>query len=572
MRALSPRRCRLGLLVAIAACASAESTTAGDPAAKSPSFVFVLSESLDGRLLRPESLARVPNIRALLAGGSVRFDAAYSNSPVCAPSRSSMHSGRAPHKIAHEHNGMLVRGVWNNAEGLPSNYSARLDQLLNASGYATSIVGKTDWDIDGHSEANNLECYTFNVRWPYNITAGDGWNQEGDMCASDGPVIPGGSGGRDGSLYGPDWTIIESAAKFAATAPQPLFAFAGTSILHPAYRTNAYWFNQTSSEDVAVPVWPPLDQLHPCNLQASMKRGCTPGFDNMTAYRDFYDPERIKRVRRVYLATLDEFDAMVGSVVAVLDSAGRWRDGSTVLVLAADHGDMQLEHQLFYKMLPYEGSAHVPLIFASPALAPLGAKVVTQPTQLLDVFPTLLSMAGVPVPDYADGFDLSPFFAPGFERDEARPPFVVVQNADTDQSMAWFAVVNGSHKLVQYGTGEQVAPLLFDLAADPGELTNLHNSSDAARAAEAALDAALRSVVDYPAVAQDIADYQLAQFRYWTKTTKDWRSAIVSASTRWQAAFEAHFNESMAAVEAYLAQPGAAEIVPCDGRLAANLG
>lgn len=182
-------------------------------------------------------------------------------------------------------------------------------------------------------------------------------------------------------------------------------------------------------------------------------------------------------------------------------------------------------------------------------------------------------MAGIPVPDYADGFDLSPFFTPGVERDNSRPPFVVVQNADTDQSMAWFAVVNGSHKLVQYGTGAQVAPQLFDLIADPGEMENLHNASDAARAAEAALDAALRSVINYPAVAQDIANYELAQFRYWTNVTRSWRSVLSSASVRWQAAFLAHYNESMAAVDAFLAQPegGDAEIVPCDGRLT-NLG
>ena len=177
------------------------------------------------------------------------------------------------------------------------------------------------------------------------------------------------------------------------------------------------------------------------------------------------------------------------------------------------------------------------------------------------------------MPEYADGFDLSPFFAPGVERDEARPPFVVVQNADTDQSMAWFAVVNGSHKLVQYGTGAQVPPQLFDLESDPGELVNLHTSSDAARAAEAALDAALRSAIDYPSVAQDIANYELAQFRFWANATKDWRQVLASASLRWQGAFTAHYNLSMAAVDAFLAQPegGDAEIVPCDGRLAANL-
>jgi arylsulfatase A-like enzyme len=315
-----------------------------------PSFVFILSESLDGRLLRPDSLARIPNIRALLAGGSVRFDSAYSNSPVCAPSRSSLHSGRAPHKIAHVHNGELVGGVYNNYEGLPVNYSARLDQLLNASGYATLIAGKTDWTVGGHSLANRLECVTFNVRWPYNITDDGGWNQEpgDDMCASDGPVSAGGSGGAAGSLYADDWRLVGSVAAFAASAPRPFFAFAGTGILHPAYRTNQYWYDRASNATTA-PAWPALDALHPCDLQAVMKRGCAPGDTNATARAAFYDPERVKRVRRVYLAELEEFDAMVGSVVDALRSSGQW-DADTYVVLSADHGDMQLEHQMFYKV------------------------------------------------------------------------------------------------------------------------------------------------------------------------------------------------------------------------------
>jgi arylsulfatase K len=211
----------------------------------------------------------------------------------------------------------------------------------------------------------------------------------------------------------------------------------------------------------------------------------------------------------------------------------------------------------------------VPLIFASPALAGLGAKTVTQPTQLLDIFPTLLGLAGAPVPAYADGFDLSPFFSAGVERDGARPPFVVVQNADTDQSMAWFSVVNGSHKLVQYGTGAEVAPQLFDLVSDAGETINL-----AASAPDdvAALDTALRSVIDYPAVARDIAEYQRTQFRFWVNQTRDWRAVLASPEMRWQAAFAAHSDLAVAAAEAYRAETGAAVIVPCDGRLAANLG
>lgn len=132
-------------------------------AAKPPNFVFILSESLDGRLLRADSAAYIPNIRSLMNKNSVRFDTAYSNNPVCAPSRSSLWSGRAPHKIVHEHNGMTVNGVWNNYEGLPINYSSRLDQILAGTGYSTLVVGKTDYTVGGHTESCFLESFTFNV-------------------------------------------------------------------------------------------------------------------------------------------------------------------------------------------------------------------------------------------------------------------------------------------------------------------------------------------------------------------------------------------------------------------------
>jgi arylsulfatase A-like enzyme len=545
-------------------------------AGERPSFVFILSESLDGRLLRPDSLAKIPNIRALLAGGSVRFDTAYANSPVCGPSRSSMHSGRAPHKISHAHNGMTVDGVWNNYEGLPSNYSTRLDQLLNASGYATGVFGKTDWTIGGHSIDDRLESLTFNVLWPYNISENGGWNQEpgADMCASIGPVFKGGSAGPTGSPFFDDWRIVNQSITYitaAAAAPQPYFAFIGLEdILHPAYRTTEFWYDRASNE-TTVPVWPPLDQLHPCDLQTVMKRGCSPGANNASAYAAFYDPARIAHVRRVYLAEVEEFDAMVGSVVDALKASHQWNN-NTFIILAADHGDMQLEHQMFYKMVPYDGSARIPLIIASPALAGLGEKTITQPTQLLDIFPTVLGLAGVQVPTYADGYDLSPFFNEGVEADADRPPFVVLQLAEADLSMSWAAIVNGTHKLVQYGTGAEVPPQLFNLDDDPGEAVNLVNSSDAARAAVAALDSALRSVVDYPAVAHDIAEYQLAQFRFYTNSTKNWRTVIASPQMRWFEAFNAHSELAIAAIEAYINQTGPAVIVPCDGRLASNLG
>jgi arylsulfatase K len=525
----------------------------------------MLSESLDGRLLRAGSPARIPRIRALLAAGSVRFDSAYSNSPVCAPSRSSLHSGRDVHKIAHTHDGLAVAGVWNNAEGLDVGYDALLHDLLNASGYATRVFGKTDWTVGGHTETALLSSLSFNIDWPYNISDDGGWTEEDGQCASDGPVSPGGSGGAAGSQYANDWKLIADVSAFAASAPQPFYAFVGTSILHPPYQTNSYWFDIAAEQE--VPAWQPLDAstMHPCDLQAIMKRGCAPGAGNASAFADFYSPARRARVRRVYLAELEEFDAMVGAVVDALVAAGRWNNG-TMLVLAADHGDMQFERQLYYKMLPYDASARVPLVFMSPSLAPLGAHTVAQPAQLLDIFPTLLGLAGAPVPGYADGYSLAPFLA-GAASDPSRPQFVASQNADEDISSAWFSVMNGTHKLVQYGTGAQVAPQLFDLEKDAAEAVNLFNTSDAARAAEAALDAQLRSLINYPVVGQAIADYQLALFTKWAALQTDWKKEIASGNVRWQQAFAAHPAKALAAAEAFLAQTPPASVRPCNGKL-----
>ena len=81
-----------------------------------PNVVFICGESTDGRLLRAGSPIPLPNIELLKQAG-VYFDTAYSNNPVCAPSRSSFWTGRATHKIPHMNNGFKVNGVWNNYEG-----------------------------------------------------------------------------------------------------------------------------------------------------------------------------------------------------------------------------------------------------------------------------------------------------------------------------------------------------------------------------------------------------------------------------------------------------------------------
>ena len=86
----------------------------------------------------------------------------------------------------------------------------------------------------------------------------------------------------------------------------------------------------------------------------------------------------------------------------------------------------------------------------------------------------------------------------------------------------------------------------------------------------AALDAALRSVIDYPAVAMDIAQYQVDQFRAWVARTPDWRTVVSSASVRWNKAWVAAPVKAEAAIIRWMAGNGTKALYPCNGALAAN--
>lgn len=98
---------------------------------------------------------------------------------------------------------------------------------------------------------------------------------------------------------------------------------------------------------------------------------------------------RRRNIRRIYYAMVAEFDDMVGAYMDGVKAAGAWNN--TVWIVTSDHGDMQMEHRQFYKMSPRDPSASVPMVvFDGRPGRPLPSpKVVDEPTQLIDIFPTV---------------------------------------------------------------------------------------------------------------------------------------------------------------------------------------
>ena len=316
-----------------------------------------------------------------------------------------------------------------------------------------------------------------NAKVPYDINASGGWYEELPhfSCASGGTVKAGG-GVREGSAHEGDWTTADKTIEWMRQAvvshpERPLFVYQGTNIVHPPYVTNGYWNATIDRSKIHVPEWKPLLEMHACDFQSSMLKGCTPSDADAPA---FYDVARRREVRAKYYAMIAEFDAMVGLYVETIDDLGL--TNTTVFVVTSDHGDMQMEKQQHYKMVPYDASASVPMVIydgRNPLDAPA---VVTAPTQLIDLFPTFLELAHAPkgaYPAHLDGYSLVHMLQPpsasapmlqqniGKQQMDARPSFVVSQFHGDDIAMSWFLIVkrfnaSATYKLIVWGTGAEV--------------------------------------------------------------------------------------------------------------------
>jgi arylsulfatase A-like enzyme len=239
-----------------------------------------------------------------------------------------------------------------------------------------------------------------------------------------------------------------------------------------------------------------------------------------------------------------------------------------------------MEHQQHYKMSPYDASSRVPLVIYAPGFTKNVPRVVTTPTQLIDLYPTIMEMAGAgdAKPTVLDGFSLLPILADeeeGHNNDDdnderTRPPFVVSQFHGDNIAMSWFLIREGDYKLVVYGTGTEVEDQLFHLGDDPNERINLA-VSDAQNATIlevlARLDDHLRSVVDYPEVALDVAEYNLNQFLYWTNHTDDWQDEIHNPSLRWTESWDMNSTASFDALYDWMAQSPPLALYACRGDL-----
>lgn len=419
------------------------------------------SRKMMGAYGNPQALT--PNLDALAARGTL-FPTAYCNSPICVPSRASLHTGLYPHQI----------GYWDNA--MP------YDGRVRSWGHDLQDAGRPVVSI-GKLHFRDGECDTGFDRQIEPLHVKDGIGDPSTLLRRDPPARPGTRklSQMTGQGVTPYWdydcAVADAAADWLGAQPAEGGWTAFVSFVLPHFPLNAPERFRALYDADELPFPKASGSYVPENATVAAMRGLLDFQDH------FRDAAQIREAVAHYYALCTALDENVGRVLAALEASGAAEN--TVVVYASDHGDNVGARGYWGKSTMWEEAAGVPVVVAGPGV-PEG-KVSPTPVSLVDLGPTVLDVAGVTPRAEWPGESL---VALSQEDRPERPVFAEYHAVGA--ATGTFMLRLGRYKLIEC-VGD--APLLYDLEADPEELTNIAGRAEAAPAL-AACRAALRDVVD----------------------------------------------------------------------------
>jgi choline-sulfatase len=179
--------------------------------------------------------------------------------------------------------------------------------------------------------------------------------------------------------------------------------------------------------------------------------------------------KEMMRARAAYFANVSYLDEVIGDLLLRLEASGLLEN--TVVVYTTDHGEMMGEHGMWWKNGWYEGCTRVPLICSLPEQrqGTQLARACRTPVGLIDLFPTLCALAGVPAPEGLDGVDLSATVRGAGSAPE-RPVFCDALTPRWGAGTEFRSIRWRQFKYVRF---RDAPPLFFDLEDDPGEQRDL---------------------------------------------------------------------------------------------------
>ena len=456
-----------------------------------PNILFIFSDDHAQHAISAygSKVNQTPHLDRLAKDGA-RFTNSFVTNSICTPSRATLLTGQYSHI-----NGVPV---FNNFDGSRDNAAKHLQK----GGYHTGMIGK--WHLG--SDPTGFD------RWIVLPGQGAYWNPQFLLPGKKKLNIEGHCTDITTDL-GIEWLktrpadkpfflMLHQKAPHRAWEPAPRHVemFKDKVIPEPetlwddyATRPTALPINeQTVARDLTrrdLKLTPPAELKGPALQKWMNEKPMELEVDGKLLSGKELVKWKYQKYMRDYLACVQGVDDGVGKVLDYLDAAGLAEN--TIVIYSADNGWYLGDLGLYDKRFMYEPGLHVPLLVRGP-----GVKKGSVPEQFvanIDLAPTFLDLAGLPVPDSMQGRSIAPLFR-GESPKDWRTSFYYRYYHDPGHhnTMAHLGVRTATHKLIHYW--KQDAYELFDLTADPNEQRNLlHSQSDASNPAIAAKFTELKS-------------------------------------------------------------------------------
>lgn len=395
-------------------------------------------------------LIKTPNLDRLAERG-MRFDAAYSSSPLCAPARFSFMAGQLASAI----------GAWDNAAAFNSDVPT-FAHYLGVRGYRTCLSGKMHFvgpdQLHGFHERLTTDIYPADHGWTPDWTNADQrlgqWYHNMDSVLEAGPCAT-----SVQLEFDDEATFLAERRifRFAARNEQPFLMCLSLTHPHDPYEARPQFWDLYREDEIDLPNPDAPADPHSARIKTGIEADTSGVTDN-----------HIRNARHAYYANVSYVDHQLGRMMDALERSGQL--DNTVIIFTCDHGDMLGDRGLWYKMNFFERSARVPLIIAGPGVS---QGTNEAPCSLVDLLPTMLDIAGSP----ADGYDGAGRSLWDLASGGSAAP-------DRSTAVEYFGECSADPMVMirrgqlKYSYCEIDPPQLYDLATDPEERNNLAAEQD----------------------------------------------------------------------------------------------
>ena len=426
--------------------AQPDSRSAGS---REPNVLFIAVDDLRDWVghLGGHPLAKTPNIDRLAKRG-VSFTRAYSSAPLCNPSRISLLTSIAPSRSGVYGNGEKLR------EKLPD--AVTLMQHFRSSGYSARGSGKIfhgiqDGDADSWDDYFVPKAKGMKAMRDASLPK-SAWTPWGPLDCGDEELF-------DGKVA--SWAVSE----LEKLKKKPFFLACGFTKPHLPWFVPRKYFDLYPLETIKLPpvTKGDLDDVPPFGKRLAREVYDPSGERNFASqggdHQNVIANNQWRKAVQAYLATISFVDAQIGRVLDALDRSGH--ADNTIIVLWGDHGWHLGEKEHWRKHALWDVSTRTPLIFSTPDRV-VKDQLCQRPVSLIDIYPTLVDLCGLPKRKGLDGQSLKPLLEnPKQEWDR---PVVMTYgfNNHAVQTERW--------RYIQYHDGGQE---LYDHDRDPNEWINL---------------------------------------------------------------------------------------------------